>query len=136
MVSDRTRWFICLFQKHISFKHECLKRNEVYVYFYIGLALLQITIFVICFRCDGKRECIVTVSTETFKSDPCPDTSKYLYAVWECVPNGKIKPSCICSMNLDSYIHVRIVTCLILLFPWDLCVTRAFTNQTYWYLIS
>ncbi|OWF37651.1 uncharacterized protein LOC110467191 isoform X1 [Mizuhopecten yessoensis] len=39
-------------------------------------------------RCQNQRKCVVEASTDTFRQDPCPRTSKYLKVSYKCNPDN------------------------------------------------
>lgn len=41
----------------------------------------------LAFSCDGKNTCLVRADDQTF-FDNCPDTSKYLEIVYQCIAKG------------------------------------------------
>nr|XP_022292393.1 protein eva-1 homolog C-like isoform X2 [Crassostrea virginica] len=60
-----------------------MKIGNIYLHFYLYLA----GIGVLFDLCQNRRECRVVASTNTFRQDPCPKTSKYLKVAYKCNPS-------------------------------------------------
>ena len=77
------RCFLChLFFWHLLCNKEAFSNNTKII-----------NTFILIFRCDGKKKCVVPVNSDLFH-DACPGTHKYLEIHYACLSsnNQKVKP--------------------------------------------
>ena len=77
------RCFLChIFFWHSLYNKEAFSNNTKII-----------NTFILIFRCDGKKKCVVPVNSDLFH-DACPGTHKYLEIHYACLSsnNQKVKP--------------------------------------------